>query len=219
MKDVQLRGNCQCCGNQQAVNGHMAKHGYTIDYGWFNGVCQGASHKPMQEDRSVTDKIVSEIWTQVADLLKRAEDLKYGKITPNTCFSGNYVFTKDANGYSKREEVMIPFAEGMSWHQDSAVRTAIFNAEHRAKMGASFAKYLEDIANKVHGTPLVEVKKPEAAERLISGEQRILGNGKIATMKYQDGARIYWTYENSDGKVFKSWTGTQAWRKLAIIER
>lgn len=33
-------GTCQACGRQHAVNvksGKLAKHGYTVDWGFFNG--------------------------------------------------------------------------------------------------------------------------------------------------------------------------------------
>ena len=38
-KEIQIRGNCQCCGKEQAVvGGLMSKHGYTVENGWFSGV-------------------------------------------------------------------------------------------------------------------------------------------------------------------------------------
>ena len=62
MKDNQIRGHCQCCGNQQAVvSGHMSKHGYTVEHGWFQGVCTGESYKPIELERTVTNKIMAAV--------------------------------------------------------------------------------------------------------------------------------------------------------------
>ena len=52
-------GTCQCCGSIQAVTKRgLANHGYTVDYGFFNGICQGANKKPLEEDHTETDKII-----------------------------------------------------------------------------------------------------------------------------------------------------------------
>jgi len=43
----QFRGVCCVCGKDQAVNtanGLIVPHGYTLDYGFFNGVCEGANN-------------------------------------------------------------------------------------------------------------------------------------------------------------------------------
>lgn len=45
-----FEGHCQCCGAQQKLpKGVLSKHGYTVDWGFFNGVCQGAGHKAYEE--------------------------------------------------------------------------------------------------------------------------------------------------------------------------
>lgn len=43
---IQLRAICPCCFREQAVDGvRMVSHGYTLDYGFQNGICHG-HHKP-----------------------------------------------------------------------------------------------------------------------------------------------------------------------------
>jgi len=70
----QIRGNCQCCGNQQAVVGSMmSKHGYTVDGGWFNGVCSGRNHVPLQVSREHTDLIVAQVRMEVPELIAKAD--------------------------------------------------------------------------------------------------------------------------------------------------
>lgn len=47
-------GTCQICGRKQkAPHSLMAKHGYTVDGGYFNGTCFGSDEKPFELDRSV----------------------------------------------------------------------------------------------------------------------------------------------------------------------
>lgn len=43
-------GTCQLCGsNQKLPKGRLAKHGYSVEYGWgFNGVCKGSGHLPFE---------------------------------------------------------------------------------------------------------------------------------------------------------------------------
>ena len=56
-------GTCQLCGRNHAVNnatGLLAKHGYTVDWGFFHGVCEGANHLPLQKDRSLLDSTVDQ---------------------------------------------------------------------------------------------------------------------------------------------------------------
>jgi hypothetical protein len=44
-KRIQFRGVCCACGRVHALKGDMmVQHGYTVDYGMFNGSCQGVGH-------------------------------------------------------------------------------------------------------------------------------------------------------------------------------
>ena len=45
------QGTCQICGRIHKVNnvtGLVATHGYTVDYGYFNGACSGSSKLPLE---------------------------------------------------------------------------------------------------------------------------------------------------------------------------
>lgn len=79
MSKTQTRGNCQCCGRDQAVaKGTMAHHGYTVDNGYFNGTCGGHMHAPLQVERTVADSIVAKCRQDAERLDKRAAALKDG---------------------------------------------------------------------------------------------------------------------------------------------
>lgn len=64
-------GTCQCCGNSQAVNPFLAKHGYTVDFGFFNGVCMGADHAPLEESRVLCDSVCEQLTKSGNDLLAK----------------------------------------------------------------------------------------------------------------------------------------------------
>lgn len=62
------KGTCQACGRLQKLpKGRLSNHGYTVDWGFFQGVCSGAKALPLEEDRSVLD-------ATVAALCKRASE-------------------------------------------------------------------------------------------------------------------------------------------------
>lgn len=51
MKKSTHRGHCQICERLQAVNPDgttLAKHGYKVEHGFFNGTCPGSDHSPYE---------------------------------------------------------------------------------------------------------------------------------------------------------------------------
>lgn len=144
----QIRGNCQCCGRQQAVvNGRMSKHGYTVKEGWFSGVCSGRNYAPIQVSRTTTDKIIADISAEIPELIAKAEKVKSGELTPKTV---------KVRMMSKEE---IPFEQG-DLRQQSAARTSLEWAyRNRARAGQDFIKAMIEVADKYHGQPLIEVTK------------------------------------------------------------
>jgi hypothetical protein len=209
---VQIRGICQCCGNEQAVvNGSMSKHGYTVKNGWFNGVCSGERYAPMQVSRDQADWIIAQVRADVAEIWVIVRKLEAGEIKPVSIKKGRMVEGKWVN-------VEVPFAECPSWDQESAVKSAIWNNEQRAKMGESFANALSNRADLYFGKDLVEVAKPQAAAKIQKGEVRIAENGLRMVAEYQDGARVYYKYQRDNGQVFKAWLGSKAWRMRQLGE-
>jgi hypothetical protein len=143
---TQTRGNCQCCGREQAVvNGMMSKHGYTVKQGWFSGVCSGRNYLPVQVSRVQTDKIIAEISAEIPELLATADKYKSEEITPKFALT------------HKREE--IPFEQASLRLQYEARTRMEWACRNRAKMGQDFIKTMTEIADKYHGQPLVKVSK------------------------------------------------------------
>jgi hypothetical protein len=213
-KEIQIRGNCQCCGKEQAVvGGLMSKHGYTVENGWFSGVCEGRNFRPMQVSRVETDNIVASIRIQIPKLLAQAEQYLSGALTPEFVIHQKF----DVNT-RKRIEVKIPFNEASEYEQGNTRRSVAWSLKHRADMGKTFSDQLEAIANKVHGLPLIEASKKEVMQIRVGDKKTSQETGLTYTCFKVEGARIWWTSARaSDGKILKSWMGSQSWRKLATV--
>jgi hypothetical protein len=144
----QIRGNCQCCGRQQAVvGGLMSKHGYTVKEGWFSGVCSGRNFPPVQVSRTMTDKIISNISAEIPELIAKAEKVKSGELTPKTV---------KVRMMSKEE---IPFEQGELRQQAAAKTNLEWAYRNRARAGQEFIKAMTEVADKYHGTALIEIVK------------------------------------------------------------
>lgn len=209
---TQTRGVCQCCGNEQAiVRGKMSKHGYTVEQGWFSGVCTGQHFKPLQIERAQADAICVSVRRDAAALRIQAAKLESGEMNPAIVKIHNHLNPETG----KRGTIEIPFAQADKYEQDEARRAAVWNTTRRAEMGESFANALEARADKIHGTELRTVEIAPAAAPIRKGETRSAEGSLTLTCEYVDGARVYWKAMRGD-KPLKGWTGTQAWRRMNL---
>lgn len=62
-------GHCQCCGRLQKLPGDvLSKHGYTVEHGFFSGVCRGAGYKPFEVSCDQVVRYIAEAEAHVAHL-------------------------------------------------------------------------------------------------------------------------------------------------------
>ena len=201
MSDIQVRGNCQICGRVHAYNrGFVAAHGYTIQHGWFEGVCAGQNFKPMQLDRSETDKCCASIRFQCVALVAKAVAVEAGEFDPPAIKST----------IPGREPT--PFRLAAPWQQQEVIKSFAWSLRRRAEIGESVARDLEGLATRVHGTPLVEVKREKAADPIRIGERRQSGHMVLVCTRV-DGPRVYWKATGPNGRSVTGWTGSGAWRR------
>lgn len=65
-------GTCQCCGNfQKLPNGVLSKHGYTVDFGYFNGVCRGSDYKPFEQSCDQVERYIGEAQEAAQRIVER----------------------------------------------------------------------------------------------------------------------------------------------------
>lgn len=208
---TQTRGHCQLCGRQQAVRGGMSAHGYTVANGWFQGVCQGHHHKPLETDRSITDQMVIDVTAQASALRIKADETLLGQHDPVEYDTGRRTFLD-----GKRTPIMAQFADAGEYRQQEIRKQMAWSLTSRAKAGEDFAKFMGALADKVHGQPLAIVAKPQPAERIQAGEKRINAKGLVMTAVRQDGQRLHFSYERHDGKTFTTWMSPRSWRTMQM---
>jgi len=74
-------GTCQICNNKQkAPDGLLSKHGYTVDYGFFNGVCHGAEHLPFEKDRSVLGEVIQNFQAHIESKIETRNKVEKGEL-------------------------------------------------------------------------------------------------------------------------------------------
>lgn len=76
MKATQI-GTCQICGSAQKLpNGRLAKHGYTVEYGWgFNGICNGSGQLPFEISKDYAEATLSLAKTKLENIIAPSEQL------------------------------------------------------------------------------------------------------------------------------------------------
>ena len=208
MSKTQTRGNCPCCGREQAVlaSGQMSKHGYTVENGWFNGVCGGDRFEPMQVQREVTDQIIISVRQDVKKLETRAADLKAGReVLGQVRMPGEFV-------RRGAQPTMVEWSSLNEYKRAEALRHEVYHCEARARAGTSFANDMEALLERVHGQPLMVVELPAAPAPIQTGERRLNGRNQVLAARYTERGRVYWNAE--DGR--KGWMGVQSWRALEV---
>lgn len=207
----QFRGICQCCGREQAVvSGCMSKHGYQVKEGWFQGVCSGERFKPMQKSRDQADAIIKSVREECIKLRAAAAELLSGKRKPKEAQSGNTIEEVGVPRWKWKAE-MVPFDQAPKYYQDRARAEAVWKSQRRAEIGEGFAEQLERLADEYYGKELREVAVDAGPAPINIGERRVSARGVLAAVSIDKG-RVYW----KDDRGFKSWMGSQAWRKLPM---
>lgn len=100
------KGTCQICGRQHKVNtntGMLAKHGYTIDFGWFNGTCTGSDNLPYEKSCDMTKKSISLTNDYINTLKNKIESIKLWQVNDEIdivlYFGFNEYFKGSKSGY------------------------------------------------------------------------------------------------------------------------
>lgn len=144
---LQYRGNCQACGrNHAVVDGFVAKHGYTVEMGFFNGVCTGHRYAPMQISVDHTESVIAMCKEEAVKSEQASKDIESGKKSPS-------IITK---GYG-RNKIEIPFAEGTPREQSEARDQMFWNLSNQARAYANHAANMEKLVVEYFGKDLMTV--------------------------------------------------------------
>lgn len=120
-------GQCQICGRLQALpGGRLAKHGYTVDYGFFNGICAGTGHLPFEQDISLIEGIIAQVSAQAAAL--RAE-----AAARETATDPADVYYNDYGPYGHRGKDCYHVVRGRVEMTEGTYQRAAFVHEYQGK--------------------------------------------------------------------------------------
>jgi hypothetical protein len=161
------RGHCQLCGLIQAIDpdtSHTAKHGYTVEGGYFQGVCPGSDNPTLHVARDLADKHIASARKEAAACLKAAEGLQARLIHPLRVWGGAYKLVMDyfktrsqptasynggAISWLKNQEVIIDYNDALPEYKELGRQREIERVTQRAKMCLEYANTLEAAADRI----------------------------------------------------------------------
>ena len=140
-------GTCQVCGHEQALpGGELSKHGYDVTFHYFRGVCPGASHLPLEQDRKLADEVAASLLITSRNVGEKAAAVARGKLLPTRAKTGRMV---RIDGRTRDE--LVPFAEAPLRYQQGAVAALQHSLESESRECARVSKGITDRADKITG--------------------------------------------------------------------
>ena len=195
MSKATHNGTCQACGRVQAVNaktGLLAKHGYTTDYGFFNGTCGGSDRPPLEIATDLNVQTVAALIEFAVEREAKAE----GEITK--------VPVTIREKFEKRTEWMTREQFEANGHRrfDYAVEQLRYKLRCAAANIRKDAAMLEAMREKVHGQPLQQRKVEAPIQReyfktyreAFQRVEELKALGHKAQQRRQTGASFAVTY-------------------------
>jgi hypothetical protein len=165
-------GTCQACGRQHAVNvksGKLAKHGYTVDWGFFNGTCSGSDHLPLEKDTSLNVAIIEQLTKQAAqlDIDAEGEILKVAVEVGHQYRGGRRVAVTQMMDRAEFEATQPRYRSF-----DDAVELLRTQLRRQAELFRSHAADLDRLRESRHGQPLIARPVEAPIQREYFGNYR-----------------------------------------------
>lgn len=208
------RGHCQACGRVHAVdtaNNLLAKHGYTVEYGYFDGVCNGSDRKPLEVDKSFAEATIVKINKWIDDQKVLLQEATEGKKTFSH-YSLDYLAVRivpfDHSHISNKRYKCIEYTEeNLRKHiqqcrqKSSTWRTFPTFVEVFARLQKLFIQKIEagidnaiqhieslqKLIEEVHGKELINVADTEKLLKDLEAEAKI-GFDETQIHQYTDGS-------------------------------
>lgn len=166
-------GTCQACGRNQAVkaDGRLAKHGYTVDYGYFNGTCSGAEHAPLEKDTAHNVDVVAAVrnWADQQEQLSNGNIKTVPVSVKDTDSTDRYarktiqinredfIATQRSDWQKDEQQKWDDFA---SKKFDEKIESVRFQLRNAAKHARKDADLLEALRAKTFGNELTSREVP-----------------------------------------------------------
>lgn len=151
------QGSCQVCGRLQKLpDGVLAKHGYNVTFGFFNGTCWGSGHKPFEKAFDLVQKSVNLATEQRDRLLQAVAELESAPITNEAPFY-RYITAKTRREYSGYREEIVKLCL-------NSVSERVWDIEFsdgKREPGFRYSLYgtLEEIVNKLRSERIEQYNK------------------------------------------------------------
>lgn len=152
------RGHCQVCASIQAIDpktGRIAKHGYNVRYGSFNGVCFGSGYLSMHVERKLSDLQAEAARERAVKLRDLMMNYAKGESHPERVWNGKYVkVPSPTKGWPDRkvdEQVIVAWDDATPEFQAKGLQREIFVLDTRAKNEDDYAKFIQFWADRITG--------------------------------------------------------------------
>ncbi len=156
------RGTCQACGSVQAVSnagGRIAKHGYTVDYGFFSGICAGSGCQSVERDLTKLDSVCNDL----ADRADSIDAMTVADIKEVTVITRNQDRQKVETICRDDYEVMLAGGRHNTFAQIAEGK--LRNLQFQAKQMRAHVAHLYGLAKARHGKDLYPVAELEATAK------------------------------------------------------
>jgi len=159
-------GTCQACGRSQAVksNGRLAKHGYTVDYGYFNGTCSGSDKQPLELETSHNLDVVASIrnWADEQEMFSTGN---IETVVVNVYISGTASTIGRRENQTMNREQFIAYSEKFSGAQGQrAWESKVDSYRMELKRNADFARKDADNLDTLRGKTFGNELAPREVE-------------------------------------------------------
>jgi hypothetical protein len=148
------RGHCQRCVRVQAIDpstGLIAKHGYTVHWGQFNGTCPGSDNPTLHVERSLADHTIKMARKDAVELAALAECYRKRTKHPVMVGTNEYRRVPIGNGAYRSEEILAKWEDATEPQQRNGIRRAVLKLERDAELATAFANDLQTWADKITG--------------------------------------------------------------------
>lgn len=148
-------GTCQRCGAQQAIKkGVLVNHGYSVLEGWFQGICSGTGHPPLEQDTGYAEETVrfcrekaTELATFTADDVKTlAVRIRRG----NSQYDTVQMTTEEYGTYARGNLSVSKLA--------TMIENRVRQVHRQGRTLVAHADTIADLITEVFGQPLISRK-------------------------------------------------------------
>lgn len=203
MKKSTHNGTCQACGKQHAFfKGTVAKHGYDVTHGFFNGVCFGAENVPAEVSVDITRRTMADLTVAAEAYQAEANELKAGKVIVTYTklkYVGRKAEGSDSSGHIR---VTMVFAQQDEYTQKYVRDQMVRDAQSCCDMRLAHVSFLERFVIPRLGMPLY-VRDLSVPKNFKSGDKVKLADGSEVTLTepaYNYHSRhVGWKFEGGRG--------------------